>query len=316
MSDDGHAANNLRDESVFLEVGGGDIFKQVALVEHLFAIGAITDDVGAFACGDDAFNAVESASCDEEDVFGVDGDHLLLGMLASSLGWHVGDGAFEKFQEGLLNAFARHVAGDAGVVALAGDLVDFVDEHDAVFRGGDVVVGGLQQSHEDVLHVLAHVASLGEDGGIGDGEGNVEHPGDGACQQGLARAGLADEDHVRFLDFHLVGKHLLANAFVMVVDGHGQSALGFILADDVLIKEILDLLGLLQLKDRSVAFLGKFLSRLMQTELFLDDKVSLLGTMLADLGFQTLKQHDGVTRRSSAERAMLPLFLVGHLTCF
>ena len=43
---------------------------------------------------------------DEEDVRGVHLDVLLLGMLAPALGRHVGHGALEHLQEGLLHALA------------------------------------------------------------------------------------------------------------------------------------------------------------------------------------------------------------------
>ena len=168
-------------------------------------------------------------------------------MLASTLGRHVDDGAFEQFQHCLLHAFARNVAGDAVVVALAGDFVDFVDEDDAALGGGHVVVGGLQQLDEDVLHVFAYVTRLGEHGGIGDGERHVEHLGDGAGQQGLACARLAYEDDVRLLDLHLVGFHFLADAFVVVVNGHGQGAFGFLLTDDALVQFLLEVEQLLLL---------------------------------------------------------------------
>ena len=54
-------------------------------------------------------------------------DVLLLGMLAAALRRHVGHRAFEHLQQGLLHAFARHVAGDRDVLAGLADLVDLVD---------------------------------------------------------------------------------------------------------------------------------------------------------------------------------------------
>ena len=66
-------------------------------------------------------------------------------MLAPALRRNVDHRSFENLQQGLLHAFARHVARDRGVVALAGDLVDLVDEDDAALGLLDVVVGDLQQ---------------------------------------------------------------------------------------------------------------------------------------------------------------------------
>ena len=60
----------------------------------------------------------------------------------------------------------------------------------------DVVVGRLDELQEDVLDVLAHIAGLGEGGGVGDGERHVEHPGEGLGHQRLAAAGRADQQDV------------------------------------------------------------------------------------------------------------------------
>ena len=61
------------------------------------------------------------------------------------------------------------VAGDADVLGLAPDLVDLIDVDDAASSARlDVVVGGLEEAKDDVLDILAHVAGLGQGGGVGD----------------------------------------------------------------------------------------------------------------------------------------------------
>ena len=96
-------------------------------------------------------------------------------MLAPAFGRHVDQGAFEQLQQPLLYPFARYVAGDGGVVALAGDLVELIDENDAPFGLFQVVIGCLQQARQDAFHVFAHIARLGEHRGVDDGQGHVEH---------------------------------------------------------------------------------------------------------------------------------------------
>ena len=83
-------------------------------------------------------------------------------MLASALRRHVGHGAFENLEQRLLHALAADVAGNGGVLVLAADLVDLVDINDALLRARHVALGGLQQLENDVLHILAHVAGLGQ----------------------------------------------------------------------------------------------------------------------------------------------------------
>ena len=82
-------------------------------------------------------------------------------MLAPALRGHVHYRAFEQFQQTLLHALAAHVARDGGVVTLAGNFVDFVNEDDAALGLGNIVVTGCQQPCQQALDVLAHIACLG-----------------------------------------------------------------------------------------------------------------------------------------------------------
>ena len=95
-------------------------------------------------------------------------------MLAAALRWHIRGRALQELEQRLLHALARDVADDRRVVGFAGNLVDLVDVDDAALRALDVVVGRLQQFEDDVLDVLADIASFGERRRIGDGERNVE----------------------------------------------------------------------------------------------------------------------------------------------
>jgi hypothetical protein len=90
------------------------------------------------------------------------------------------------------------------VIGLAGDLVHLVDVDDPGLRLLDVVVGGLDQLEQDVLHILADVAGLGQRGGVGDGERDVEDLGQRLGQQRLAAAGGAEQQDVRFLQLDVV----------------------------------------------------------------------------------------------------------------
>ena len=200
--------------------------------------------MGVHALGYLALDAVEGSAADEQDVVRVYVDILLVGMLAAALGRHVDNGSLQQFQQSLLHALAADVAGDRGVVGLAGYLVYLVDEDDASLGSLHVVVGHLQQSGQDALHVLADIAGLGEHGGIDDGEGHVQQLGDGAGQQRLARSRRAHHDDVRLLYLHAVVVVGLLQSLVVVIDRHGEVALGLVLPDDILVQIVLDVLGL------------------------------------------------------------------------
>src|SRR5450759_4069002 len=149
-------------------------------------------------------------AADEQDIRGVDLDEVLVGVLPAALRRHVCRGAFQDLEERLLHSLARHVAGDRGVVRLAGDLVDLVDVDDPALGPGDVEVGGLDQPEKDVLDILADIAGLGQGGRVGDAERHVQD-----SREDLLRPLLADHVLVeRVLDVarrrELLGRRLLA----------------------------------------------------------------------------------------------------------
>ena len=308
----GEAAHEFGDEAEFLEVHGLDILEHVVAVELGTGLVAFeADDVGIESRGDGPLDAVEGAAADEEDVACVDGDEFLLGMFASSL-WGDGDeGALEEFQQGLLHAFAADVACDGGVLALAGDLVDLVDEDDAALAGCHVVVGGLEEAHEDVLDVVAHIAGLGQRGGVGDAEGYLEKPCDGACQKGFAGAGLANHDDVAFLDLDIVLVAMLGvvfQAFVVVVDGHGEHALRHVLPDDVLVEEVLDFDGFGDVGALDFEFL------VLRAAVLFENEAGLGGAVLADVAVEARKEHAGLRGGTAAKGAVLFVGgFLGHL---
>jgi hypothetical protein len=218
---------------------------------------------------------------DKEDVGGVDLEELLLGVLAAALGGDVRGGALDDLQERLLDALAGDVAGDGGVLALAGDLVDLVDVDDAALRALDVMVGGLEEADDDVLDVFADVAGLGEVGGVDDAEGDVEEAREGLGQEGLARAGGSDEEDVALehLDVFVgaaAGEAEVAlDALIVVMNGDREDLLGLGLRDDVVVEVGLDLHGRGDALEVGVAVVA--------VELFLDDVPAELDALVTDI---------------------------------
>jgi len=152
--DDRQTADELGDQAEAQHVLRLDLaqdFAGPALV-RIGHLGAEADRGARSAAGNDLLQSSEGAADDEQDVGRVDLQELLLRMLAPALRRHGGDRALHDLQQRLLNALARHVAGDRGIVRLAADLVDFVDVDDAALGPLDVVVRRLQQ--------LEHCSSL------------------------------------------------------------------------------------------------------------------------------------------------------------
>src|SRR5690554_2820051 len=166
---------------------------EVRAKAHLALADAPRDDVG---------ETLEGAAGDEEDVAGIDLDELLLGAISRSLRGDHHFRALDHLQERLLHAFAAHVAGGGGAVAATADLVDLVDADDPAAGALDIAVGGKPEVFDDVFDVFAHVARLGETGGVGDGEGHVELFGQRLRHQRLTAAGGADEQDVALGQLH------------------------------------------------------------------------------------------------------------------
>jgi hypothetical protein len=193
------------------------------------------------------------------------------------------------------SAFAGYVTGDRRVVGFARDLVDLVDVDDPRFRLLDVEVGGLDQLQEDVLDVLADVAGLGQRGGVGDRERDVEDPRQGLRQQRLAAAGRAEHHDVRLLqlDVGLLGLRDL-NPLVVVVDGDRERALGGLLADHVLLQDVVDFLRFRQVLELEGRRRG---------QLLVDDLVAEVDALVADVDAGAGDQLFHLTLRLAAEAA-------------
>src|SRR5579863_8719450 len=122
--------------------------------------------LGAHTLGDHLLQTDKSATADEEDVGGVYRGELLVWMLPATLRRNVGYRTFQNLEQRLLHALARNVARDGRVFILAPDLIDFINIDDALLAALHIPVGILQQPQDDVLDILAHVASLGEGSGV------------------------------------------------------------------------------------------------------------------------------------------------------
>ena len=178
-------------------------------------------------------------------------------MLAAAGGRNARHRALKNLKQRLLNALARHIAGNGKVLGLAGNLVDLIDIDDANLRALDIAIGGVDELEQDVLHVLAHVAGLGKRGGIGDGKRHLEDARERLGEQGLTGTGGTEQQDVGLGELYLVhivvelrahavvkGRHrgaALDDAAVMVVHGNRHSALGVLLTHNIGRKLVIDL---------------------------------------------------------------------------
>ena len=102
--------------------------------------------MGVQSLGNLTLDTIEGTAADKEDIPSVYVDIVLIWMLAPTLGRYVHHRSFEQLQQSLLHTLATHVARDAGIVTLAGYLVDLVDEDDTTLSCLHIIVCHLQQA--------------------------------------------------------------------------------------------------------------------------------------------------------------------------
>src|SRR6266853_2045046 len=290
-------------DEVFRLNGPQDLADVLAVLQASH-VGTKADPALFRAAADDLFQAVERSPADEQDVRGVHLHEVLVGMLATALRRHGRDRPLDQLQQRLLHALAGNVPGDRRVVGLARDLVDLVDIDDAALRLVDVVVAVLEQLLDDVLHVLADVARLGERGRIGDHEWNVQQARHGLREQRLARSGRADEQDVRFGELDLVVLREMLQPLVVVVHRDRQYLLGELLTDHVLVQYPADFP-----RRRPVGFGG--LAALVRGAFLADDVVAQLDALVADEHRRPGDQLPHLVLALAAEGAVEKFFAAG-----
>jgi hypothetical protein len=136
--------------------------------------------------------------------------------------------------------------------------------------------------------------------------GHVEHPGQGLGQQGLAAAGGAEQQDVRLgsSTSSWCGRAPELDPLVVVVDGDREDLLGGVLADDVVVQELVDLPGLGQLVEAELGGLG---------ELLLDDLVAEVDALVADVDARAGDELLDLLLGLAAERALQQLAAVSEL---
>ncbi len=243
---------------------------------------------------DDLVESRERSPADEEDVRRVDGEELLVRVLAPALRWHRRDRALQDLEQRLLHTLARHVARDGRVVRLARDLVHLVDVDDPGLRLLDVEVRGLDQLQQDVLDVLSDVAGFREGRRVRDGERDVQDACERLREQRLAAAGRAEQEDVRLreLDLRVLEAH--AHALVVVVDRDCQRALRLLLGDDVVVQDGVDVERLRKVVEVELGGGG---------ELLVDDLVAEIDALIADVDARSSDQLLDLSLALAAETA-------------
>ena len=115
-ADDGQAADELRDEPVFLEVFGRHVGYDVAVALEGLLDGAGKAHASALvqALGDDVVQAGERAAADEQDIARVDHGVARKRRLHAARERHIHLGSLKHLEKTLLHRLAANVASAAG----------------------------------------------------------------------------------------------------------------------------------------------------------------------------------------------------------
>src|SRR3989339_1243352 len=132
---DRKTADELGNQTEFDQVVGMQLLEQLGRVLLLSADYRGTET--HLVCGNTLFDhLVQTDKCSaayEQDVACVDLEHLLVRMLASSLGWNAGICSLDDLQQCLLDTFSGNVTCNGDVLALLGNLVDLIDKDNTMF---------------------------------------------------------------------------------------------------------------------------------------------------------------------------------------
>ena len=107
-----------------------------------------------------------------------------------------------------------------------------------MFGARDVAVGGLHEFMNDVFNVFADVTGFGQRRRIRNRKRNVQDAGKRLREQRLPGPRRPHEQHVRLRQFHPVIVLEMPQTLVVVVNRHGQHALGAFLTDHVVVEVI------------------------------------------------------------------------------
>src|SRR5262245_39841369 len=164
-----------------------------------------------------------------------------MGMFSAVLRRNIRYSSFEHLQQRLLHALTGHIASDGRILILSSDLVDLIYIDDAALGSFDIARRVLDQTQDDVFHVLADVAGFGQRGRINNGKRYAQQTRQRLCEKRLACSCRADQQDVGLLKFDVRLFAGQLDALVVIVDRDSKLLLGFILADDILIEESLNL---------------------------------------------------------------------------
>ena len=222
--DDRQPSREFRDQAEHEEVGR--LHARVEAIEDPLVVGIVGgDEPEAVRLRHDVVEADKRAAADEQDV----GRINVLRVLQLDLR------TFHDLQERVLDTFA----GDRARLLACFELVDLVDEDDAVLSLVDVAASLVDETLEDGLDLVVDVTGLGERSRLRRDERHAEDARQRLAHQRLAGARRADHEHIALGDGHAVLRRLRYLA-EMGVDGDGNDLLGIILADDVAVKRLDD----------------------------------------------------------------------------
>src|SRR5205814_4667567 len=114
--------------------------------------------------------------------------------IALWLGLYLNRSTFNNFEKSLLDSLSRDILAVANLSS--GNLIDFIQANNALFRTCYIVVGSREQAMDAHFRVLANVPSLCEWRTVGHRKRDREHSCQCFCHQRLANTRRSKQEYV------------------------------------------------------------------------------------------------------------------------
>ena len=163
-------------------------------------------------------------------------------MLSSALGRNVRYSALHYFQQSLLYALTAHVSCNGCILRAARYLVYLVYIDYSVFCRLYVIIRRLYEPQQYILDIFTDISSLCERRSVRYRKGYMENSRKRLSKHRFSHAGRSEQQHVTFLELNVyIVLAVCKGTLIMVVDRDTKRLLGFILSDNILIEDSLDI---------------------------------------------------------------------------
>ncbi|MPN49114.1 hypothetical protein SDC9_196727 [bioreactor metagenome] len=114
-------------------------------------------------------------------------------MFAAALRRYIRNGAFQNFQQRLLDTLTADIAGDGRIFGFAGDFINLIHIDDTAFGTLNVVIRRLNDAQQNVFNILADIAGFRKRGRVRDGKRHIQYLRERLRKHGFTDTGRTEQ---------------------------------------------------------------------------------------------------------------------------